>query len=105
MSDTAKRPAPKHAPAGLPSTDWLDDAACFKSGIDTEVFFPPSSGSGRPRLGAWDAPRAICNVCPVRNPCLEDALRWESSRGVQRVGFVGGMSPEERAREHARRQS
>lgn len=100
----AKRSQADLVPVGLPSTDWLDDAACFKFGVATEIFFPPNTGGGRYRKDAFDAPREICAVCPVRTPCLDDALRWEASRGVQRVGFVGGMSPEERAREAARRQ-
>ncbi len=87
----------------LPDSSWLEDAACFAFGTDTAVFFPPSSHSGKARRGAYDEARTICSVCPVRTPCLDDALRWEAQRGVQRVGFVGGMSPEERGREHARR--
>ncbi len=101
----AKRTPPPPVQIGLPDSSWLDDAACFKFGVDTEVFFPPTNGPGRYRKGAWDEPRSICSVCPVRTPCLDDALRWEAGRGVQRVGFVGGMTPEERAREHASRQS
>jgi WhiB family transcriptional regulator, redox-sensing transcriptional regulator len=48
---------------------WRDRAACAAPGIDPEVFFPEP---GR-RNGAAEAKR-ICARCPVRAPCLDEAL-------------------------------
>lgn len=51
---------------------WRDDAACRDSGA--EGFFPDSSD---PR--EYDAPRAVCRRCTVRQECLADQLAWEGS--------------------------
>jgi WhiB family redox-sensing transcriptional regulator len=48
---------------------WRDRAACAAPGIDPELFFPEP---GR-RNGAAEAKR-ICARCPVRAPCLDEAL-------------------------------
>ena len=54
------------------TTTWRDDAACRDSGA--EGFFPDSSD---PR--EYDAPRAVCRRCTVRQECLADQLAWEGS--------------------------
>jgi WhiB family redox-sensing transcriptional regulator len=50
-------------------TRWRDRAACAAPGINPEVFFPEP---GR-RNGAAEAKR-ICARCPVKAPCLDEAL-------------------------------
>lgn len=67
------------------STDhaWHADAACL--GADPEVFFPVKGGT-------VDAAIAICQGCPVREPCKE-AGRDEL------YGVWGGTSVEDRRAE------
>jgi WhiB family redox-sensing transcriptional regulator len=64
-------------------TDWMEEAAC-KS--EPRVFFFPDAAD-------WVDPRAgrICAVCPVKDDCLDYALRNPSLDGIW-----GGTSEEER---------
>jgi WhiB family redox-sensing transcriptional regulator len=61
---------------------WIDEALCATT--DPEAFFPEKGGSTR------EAKR-ICMRCPVRIPCLEDALATD-----ERFGIRGGLSERER---------
>jgi len=63
---------------------WQQRAAC--KGVDTEVFFPAKGG----RLKTHSA-RRYCDVCTVREQCLEEALANPALRGIW-----GGTSPKER---------
>nr|WP_307845694.1 WhiB family transcriptional regulator [Saccharomonospora sp. NB11] len=62
--------------------DWQDRALCAQT--DPEAFFPEKGGSTR------EAKR-ICQVCEVRNDCLEYALAHD-----ERFGIWGGLSERER---------
>lgn len=67
----------------------LDAAACLGDG---EMWF---SFDPRDIACAID----VCNGCPVRDACLEAALRAEGqSPGGQRYGIAGGLTPSQRAR-------
>lgn len=74
---------------------WADRRAC--AGLGWSLFFPEH---GEPS-GTAEV-RAVCESCPVARECLDDALYYEQGGG-ERFGFVGGMTPRERAAEHARR--
>lgn len=63
--------------------EWMHDASC--AGADHELFFADS-----PRQIA--RAKAICSGCPVRVPCLADALE----RG-EKFGVWGGKTGDERA--------
>ncbi|MFL0711640.1 MAG: WhiB family transcriptional regulator [Microcella pacifica] len=63
---------------------WMDDALCAQT--DPEAFFPPKGGSTK-------AAKRICDMCDVREQCLEYALRTGQHEGVW-----GGLSARERAR-------
>ncbi len=63
--------------------DWVSNGLC-KDHPDVD-FFPSDGSSGQ------DAIR-ICNACPVREPCLEHALRQHE------YGIWGGTSERARAR-------
>lgn len=69
-------------------TDWMEDAAC-RGQVSTEVFFPS-------RGEAVDVPRSFCRRCPVREECLDYALRNRVDYGIW-----GGES--ERSRRRLRR--
>ena len=63
---------------------WRQSAAC--QGIDPDVFYPADDDPA-------DDAKAICNVCPVRTPCLEWALATREKEGVW-----GGATERERRR-------
>ena len=82
------RPAP---PGGVqkaqrPMTNhWRQYARCL--GADPEIFYPPTD----PTTAA--EAKAICAVCPVREPCLEYAITAREKQGVW-----GGLTERERRR-------
>jgi WhiB family redox-sensing transcriptional regulator len=63
---------------------WRQHAGC--RGIDPDVFHPVSEEDA-------EEPKAICAVCPVRQPCLEHALVHR-----EREGVWGGLTERERRR-------
>ena len=63
---------------------WRNRAAC--RGIDPDIFFPVTDEEAEPA-------KAICNVCPVRETCLEFALAAR-----EREGVWGGATERERRR-------
>ena len=67
-----------------PSTaiNWMDDRRCKDK--PTEFFYP---AQGEPFMHI----KAFCDECPVRIPCLEEALRT-----CDKYGFWGGKSEHER---------
>lgn len=67
--------------------DWRRYAAC--RGMDPNIFYPTQRQPVSP-----DAV-ATCESCPVREPCLDHALRHED------MGFWGGTSA--RTREQIRK--
>ncbi len=75
--------------AVLPARGWRDRAAC--RGVDPDAFFPVAApGTGAYEREAAAALRA-CRACPVRNPCLDWAVRHSPDHGIW-----GGTAPSER---------
>lgn len=91
--DPAKpRPAPPTEPA--PETSgraWSKHAACLDA--DPELFFPISESNNNPQV---QQAKAVCRACPVRDACLDWALRAGEPAGVW-----GGLTSEERRRRRA----
>ncbi|NBO55535.1 MAG: WhiB family transcriptional regulator [Actinobacteria bacterium] len=51
---------------------WMDRALC--TGMDSEIFFPtPKKTKVNPTQ--YKAALAVCSACPVRQECLDYALR------------------------------
>lgn len=74
-------------------TNWAVEAAC--RGTDPEIFFP---APGRASFMQIERALSYCKVCPVRSPCLEEALRAEAlSASAFRAGIFGGTTARERA--------
>lgn len=63
---------------------WSARAACH--GLDPRIFFPGDDDEAGPA-------KAICDRCPVREPCLEYALGER-----EREGVWGGCTERERRR-------
>jgi WhiB family redox-sensing transcriptional regulator len=63
---------------------WRQYARCL--GVDPELFYPTSDEHA-------DVAKAICMVCPVREPCLEHAITAREKQGVW-----GGLTERERRR-------
>jgi WhiB family redox-sensing transcriptional regulator len=63
---------------------WKADAACRN--LDTDLFFPDNEAASGPAL-------AVCAICPVRQECLDFAIRTRQHDGVW-----GGRTESERKR-------
>ncbi len=77
---------------GAVSTEklWQARAAC--RGRHASMFFPPSHGERRDdRSERERLAKAICMPCPVRQACLDYALRTGEPHGIW-----GGMNEVER---------
>lgn len=64
--------------------EWQDDALCL--GFDPDLWFPEW-----PKPNEYSLARRICKLCPVREQCLEYALKIDA-----RHGMFGGLTPGER---------
>jgi len=93
-------PEPKKLPTDFPrpreyvSMDWRGEAACSSPTVDTSWWFPERSG--RPYL---ERALRYCNVCPVKQECLEYALESKEAHGIW-----GGLTDAERRVELKRRE-
>ena len=70
--------------------DWRVAGACLTA--DPELFFPIAEGTITKKQVAQA--QRICADCPVRQQCLEFAMRTREPAGIW-----GGTTPEERIRE------
>jgi WhiB family transcriptional regulator, redox-sensing transcriptional regulator len=75
---------------------WYDRAAC--RGWNTQLFFGPDGERAQDLQTREAKAKAICAVCPVREPCLTYAL----SNSIK-DGIWGGLNRAERTRERRRR--
>jgi len=65
---------------------WRESAAC--QGIADDTFFPAPGDTA-----AAEHAKAICAGCPVRRPCLAEALAEEGGRTkAYRFGVRGGKT-------------
>lgn len=89
-----RTPSPRIRIRETGNTDWQTRAAC--SVEDPDLFFPLSyDGPGQFQVAAA---RAVCNRCPIRLTCRDDALNREGSKAPEaRTGIWGGLTPDERA--------
>ncbi len=76
---------------------WRKNAAC--ASLDTNLFFPDPDG-GPETIPMIASAKAVCGECPVRQSCLEFAIRTRQLDGVW-----GGHTPEERRSIRRRRQA
>ena len=76
--------------------EWRGEAAC--ANFDTNLFFPEPDASDA--LAQIAQAKAVCAACPVRDNCLEFAIRTRQLDGVW-----GGCTPEERRSIRRRRQA
>lgn len=84
------------------STAWEAKARCRTVGV--EPFFP--EGNGGKHRAAADEAKAVCAMCPVRQPCLQFALDLGGAFEVaRRAGIWGGTTPRERAAIHRQQQT
>ena len=74
-------------PVTMENEDWRVDAACRDT--DPDLFFPV--GTTGPAIEQIANAKAVCDACPVKEPCLEFALSTNQDSGVW-----GGTSEEER---------
>ena len=70
--------------------DWQEDAACRE--YDNILFFGEEGESELEKQTREAEAKAICQTCPVKEPCLEFAMET-----AQKYGIWGGLSDKERA--------
>lgn len=81
--------------------NWRLSASCRYD--DPELWFPTSWTSASGKAQAAEAVR-ICNACPARQQCLDQAIDMEGGRTADnRFGIRGGLTPNERLRVYRRR--
>lgn len=68
---------------------WRNDAACLNH---TALFFPKTETAAKTK-----AAKRVCNLCPVRTECLNDALTHEKGGHECRSSIRGGKDPVQRA--------
>ena len=69
---------------------WQVKAAC--RGPQASVFFPPSHFERKDEKETRESrAKSICATCPVRQPCLDYAIRIREPHGIW-----GGLTEEER---------
>lgn len=69
--------------------DWQFDGACVTA--DPESFFLEDSMRGKKKREKEKKAIALCNTCPVKQECLDHALKVPEIYGVW-----GGMTEEHR---------
>jgi WhiB family transcriptional regulator, redox-sensing transcriptional regulator len=73
---------------------WRQEAACRDK--DPSTWFPAQNERVVAR-GSYAVAKRICRECPVRQECLDEALRCERGLAVTlRSGMWGGLLPSER---------
>lgn len=70
--------------------EWQRKAECSTSGCDPDLFFPENLSTVM-RADATRKALEICERCPVRAECLEQAIQDE-----EEFGIWGGMTSEQR---------
>jgi WhiB family transcriptional regulator, redox-sensing transcriptional regulator len=93
---TTNQPANMTTPTTWNDGEWRAHAAC--SNFDTNLFFPEPEATDA--LAQIARAKAVCAACPVRENCLEFAIRTRQLDGVW-----GGHTPEERRSIRRRRQA
>jgi len=68
---------------------WREQAACL--GADVALFFHPEAVRGAARSGRTLEAKAICDACPVRLACRDQARAAREPYGIR-----GGETEEER---------
>lgn len=71
---------------------WIDAAACRE--MDHSVFFPTGLAEFQVKAREKKVATEICGPCPVRLPCLMDAVKMPAEDDVG--GVRGGMNADER---------
>ncbi|MQA16619.1 MAG: WhiB family transcriptional regulator [Pseudonocardiaceae bacterium] len=84
MTDTRRLPKPV-----AQEWEWQIDAAC--QGFNSSVFFHPDGERGSARARRARRAKAVCERCPVIEPCRRHALEAREPYGVW-----GGLTEEER---------
>ncbi|HEX2051410.1 MAG TPA: WhiB family transcriptional regulator [Actinomycetota bacterium] len=70
--------------------DWQDVAACRE--YDNVLFFGEEGESELEKQARETRAKAVCQRCPVSEPCLEFAMETN-----QKYGIWGGLTDKERA--------
>ncbi len=79
------------AMAEIEQLEWQEEALCREYNVD--LFFGGDAAESEMERQAREAhAKAVCQRCPVKEPCLEFAM--ETS---QKYGIWGGMTDKERA--------
>lgn len=73
--------------------EWQKDGACVGMKDADDLFFHPWNDTPRARQDRERRAKAICNMCPVKQQCLDWSLKVQEPYGVW-----GGVGEDERRR-------
>ena len=86
--------------------EWADEALCIGEWELFDVDFG-SGRQGQKQQQQMERAIAICNTCPVKQKCLDDALAAEAHYDPKLLAGIytirGGTTPRQRAAIHAQR--
>lgn len=67
---------------------WVRDAACRNDDVEPEWFFPAQENGPSLSLA-----RSVCQYCPVKQQCFEEAMAAEGGRPAKsRYGVFAGLT-------------
>jgi len=66
----------------LPHIDWRHQAACRAPGMSNIFYPPPELEKKHDKVEREKQAKAVCNMCPVINECLDHALQYEEMLGI-----------------------
>ncbi|RIQ37442.1 WhiB family transcriptional regulator [Jiangella rhizosphaerae] len=89
-------PSPDDPGARVDSASWWEYGLC--RAWDADLFCVPDGVSPSRKRAQESKAKRICQMCPVREPCLDEAMARDEQYGVW-----GGLDTEERRQLERRR--
>ena len=70
------------------SSEWFEQSECKRRGLNPDFFFPDMDTRDFP---TYDAAKSVCNACPVKDRCLDNALNLYFAEDGMHGGLTRGQ--------------